>query len=84
MSPLALLRRAFVLPITAYRRYVSPWTPPSCRFSPTCSAYTEEAILTHGIWKGLALGVWRILRCHPFSKGGREPVPPPGSWRSRP
>jgi putative membrane protein insertion efficiency factor len=81
VSPLQVLRRAAVLPITAYRRYVSPWTPPSCRFSPTCSAYAEEAILTHGLVKGLLLGTWRILRCHPFSKGGREPVPPRGSWR---
>jgi uncharacterized protein len=80
----ALLRRAAVLPIVFYRRWISPWTPPSCRFRPTCSAYTEEAILTHGILKGAALGLWRILRCHPFSKGGREPVPPRGRWRPVP
>jgi putative membrane protein insertion efficiency factor len=81
VSPATWLRRTAVLPIVFYRRWISPWTPPSCRFSPTCSAYTEEAILTHGFLKGAALGVWRILRCHPFSKGGREPVPPRGRWR---
>lgn len=76
-----LLRRITVLPIRFYRRFISPWTPPTCRFRPTCSAYTEEAVLTHGILKGVSLGIWRVLRCQPFSRGGWEPVPPPGSWR---
>ena len=81
MSPLALLRRAAVLPIVVYRRFVSPFTPPTCRFSPTCSAYVEEAVLVHGVLKGSLLGLWRILRCNPFCRGGREPVPPRGRWR---
>jgi hypothetical protein len=79
-----LVRRVAVLPIVAYRRWISPWTPPTCRFRPTCSAYVEEAILSHGLVKGSLLGAWRILRCHPFSRGGAEPVPPHGRWRARP
>ncbi|MEM7308592.1 MAG: membrane protein insertion efficiency factor YidD [Planctomycetota bacterium] len=77
-----LLRRLFVLPIVVYRRWISPWTPPTCRFRPTCSAYAEEAVLTHGIVKGSLLAAWRILRCHPFNDGGHEPVPPRGRWRA--
>jgi putative membrane protein insertion efficiency factor len=46
-----------------------------CRFQPTCSAYMIEALRRHGPFKGLMLGIWRILRCNPFSKGGYDPVP---------
>ena len=81
MRPLRLL---FVLPIRVYRRWISPWTPPSCRFRPTCSAYGEAAVLRHGILKGSLLTLWRILRCQPFSRGGADPVPAPGRWRSDP
>ncbi len=78
------LRELAVLPIRLYSRYLSPLTPPTCRFRPTCSSYTHEAILRHGILKGILLGTWRILRCQPFSEGGYEPVPPPGAWKSVP
>ncbi len=78
------LRVLFVLPIRFYRRHVSPWTPPSCRFRPTCSAYGEQAVLEHGVLKGVLLTVWRILRCQPFSKGGHDPVPSRGRWRPAP
>jgi len=44
----------------------------------------EQAVMTHGVLKGLLLGIWRILRCHPFTSGGHEPVPPPGRWRTGP
>ncbi|TDJ69900.1 MAG: membrane protein insertion efficiency factor YidD [Planctomycetota bacterium] len=70
-----LLRRAFVGPLRLYRRYLSPLKPPMCRFHPTCSEYALQAILAHGILKGCALGTWRLMRCHPFAKGGHDPVP---------
>ena len=76
------LRRLAVLPIRFYRRFVSPWTPPTCRFRPSCSAYGLEAILAHGVLKGTLLILWRILRCQPFCAGGTDPVPPPGRWRN--
>jgi putative membrane protein insertion efficiency factor len=67
-------RAIVVKVINAYRRFVSPLLPPSCRFSPSCSRYTLLAIEKHGVLKGSLMGVWRILRCNPFSKGGFDPV----------
>jgi putative membrane protein insertion efficiency factor len=58
-----------------YKRNISPSLPPGCRFQPTCSEYTYEAIETHGVVKGIAMGSWRLLRCNPFTKGGLDPVP---------
>jgi len=75
-----LLRRLWVLPIRFYQRCISPWTPPSCRFEPSCSEYGAQAVLTHGVLKGTCLAVWRVLRCHPFARGGLDPVPPRGRW----
>lgn len=61
--------------IRGYQRYISPLTPPSCRFHPTCSHYTYEAIEKYGAVKGTWLGMKRIARCHPFNPGGFDPVP---------
>ena len=61
--------------VVFYQRFISPLTPPTCRFYPTCSQYTREAIEYHGALKGLYLGVRRILKCHPLHKGGFDPVP---------
>lgn len=63
------------LPIHFYRKCISPLTPPACRFTPTCSQYAIEALKKHGPVKGLALAVWRILRCNPWGGSGYDPVP---------
>ncbi|MGL1930765.1 MAG: membrane protein insertion efficiency factor YidD [Desulfotalea sp.] len=57
-----------------YRYCISPLFPPVCRFTPSCSEYMILAVEKHGVIRGLALGLWRILRCHPFSRGGYDPV----------
>lgn len=70
-----MLVEILLLPVEFYRRFVSPFTPPSCRFTPTCSSYTVEALRRHGPFKGLYLAVRRILRCHPWGGSGYDPVP---------
>jgi uncharacterized protein len=60
--------------IRGYRRVLSPMLPPSCRFTPSCSLYTLQAVEKYGLLKGSLMGAWRVLRCHPFSKGGYDPV----------
>jgi hypothetical protein len=61
--------------IRLYKRFISPALPPSCRFEPTCSMYTYEAIEKYGVIKGGWMGIRRIMRCHPFNPGGYDPVP---------
>lgn len=61
--------------IRFYQKFISPMMLPTCRYQPTCSQYGIEAIQYHGIIKGTWLTMKRILRCHPFSKGGFDPVP---------
>ena len=64
-----------LLPIRFYQVCISPYTPPSCRFTPTCSEYARQALLKHGPVKGLWLAVKRILRCNPWGGSGYDPVP---------
>jgi len=61
--------------IRFYQKAISPLKFPTCRFYPTCSNYFVEALRLHGLIKGSYLGIWRILRCNPFVKGGYDPVP---------
>ncbi|GAA0306308.1 membrane protein insertion efficiency factor YidD [Psychrosphaera haliotis] len=65
--------------VRGYQILISPWFPAKCRFYPSCSEYTIEALDTHGSAKGSWLSVKRILKCHPFSDGGFDPVPKPTS-----
>jgi hypothetical protein len=67
-------QRAAVALIRFYRHGVSPWLGPHCRFVPSCSAYAAEAIARHGVLRGTAQGLSRLLRCHPFHPGGFDPV----------
>lgn len=66
---------ALVLPILFYQKCITPFTPPSCRFTPTCSEYARQALLKYGPIKGLLLALWRILRCNPWGGSGYDPVP---------
>ena len=68
------MKRLVIAVIRFYRRFISPMLPPRCRFEPTCSAYFIEAVQKKGVLRGTALGIWRLLRCHPFCRGGYDPV----------
>ena len=70
--------------ILGYRKVVSPLLGPRCRFYPSCSAYALEAISVHGAAKGTMLATARICRCHPWTPGGVDAVPPKGAWTSEP
>lgn len=61
--------------IRLYQKYISPLTPPSCRFYPTCSSYGIEAIQKYGAIRGTFMTIKRISKCHPFHEGGYDPVP---------
>ena len=69
------MRRILMGIIRVYQWTLSPLLGPRCRFHPSCSCYTHEAIARHGAIRGLWLGVRRLLRCHPFVEGGYDPVP---------
>ena len=68
--------------VRAYQVVLSPVMGGACRFEPSCSNYMIEALKTHGAVKGTLLGLWRILRCHPFGAHGYDPVPPRGRWKN--
>ena len=72
-----------VAPIRFYQRFITPYTPATCRYYPTCSAYAVTALRTRGALVGTALTVWRLLRCNPWSDGGVDHVPARG-WRREP
>ena len=76
MNPLSRILVAILCaPIRFYQRFISPFTSPACRFTPTCSQYALEALRKHGPLRGLYLAVRRILRCHPWGGSGYDPVP---------
>ncbi|CAN5726878.1 membrane protein insertion efficiency factor YidD [soil metagenome] len=70
-----ILKKFFLGGIWVYQRMISPLTPASCRFSPTCSQYAAEAIAKYGPYRGSAMAAKRISRCHPWGGSGYDPVP---------
>lgn len=68
-------RSAALVLLRGYKRFISPLLPPMCRFEPTCSVYTMQAVEKYGVLRGSWLGVRRLARCHPFNPGGWDPVP---------
>lgn len=81
------LGRVLAWPVKLYRRFISPFKPPTCRFSPTCSQYAIDALHRHGGFHGGLLAAWRLLRCQPFAREGFDPVPverPRHFWHAGP
>ena len=76
-----MLSRILQLFVRGYQVVLSPMFGDCCRFTPSCSNYMLEALRVHGAFKGSLLGLWRILRCHPFGASGYDPVPEKGRWR---
>jgi len=68
------LRQVILVLIKGYQLLLSPYLPPSCRFTPTCSEYTYQAVERYGVLKGTYMGLKRLSRCHPFASGGFHPV----------
>lgn len=71
-----ITKQALIKLLRFYKQAISPYLPHACRYRPTCSEYMMKAIETHGILKGIHLGVKRLLRCHPWGGSGYDPVPP--------
>ncbi len=76
------MQRVILFLLMVYKRAISPWLPPACRFEPSCSIYAMEAVQRHGAGRGSLLALWRLLRCNPLFKGGYDPVPPKIAPRS--
>ncbi|MCB1161117.1 MAG: membrane protein insertion efficiency factor YidD [Candidatus Krumholzibacteriia bacterium] len=70
-----MLARPLLFLVRAYRKFLSPVLPDTCRYYPSCSHYAEQALERHGAFKGSVLAVRRVARCHPFTAGGNDPVP---------
>ncbi len=68
------MQRVTIAALHLYKRWLSPMLPTACRFRPTCSEYMIEAVARYGALRGIAMGLARILRCHPFHAGGYDPV----------
>jgi len=69
-----VLKKVLILLVRFYQICISPLFPPTCRFTPTCSVYFIQAVTKYGAFKGSYLGIKRILRCHPWSEGGYDPL----------
>lgn len=69
-----MIKKILIRLIKVYQKYISPMKPPSCRFYPTCSQYTIDAISKYGIIKGISMALRRLVKCHPFNPGGYDPV----------
>lgn len=69
-----MIKKLLIIFIIFYQRYISPLTASTCRFTPSCSSYALQALESHGFFKGLALSVIRIFKCHPLHPGGYDPV----------
>lgn len=69
-----MIRAYLLLMLRAYKAMLSPLLPNACRFVPTCSEYASEAVVHYGSFRGGLMAIWRLLRCHPFSPGGYDPV----------
>lgn len=69
------MKKLALLLIRFYQKFISPFKPPTCRFYPSCSEYTYQAIARYGLLKGGWLGLKRLSRCHPWNPGGYDPVP---------
>ncbi len=75
------MNKVLLAAIKVYQHGISPMLGSHCRYLPSCSQYAAEAIETHGAWRGMGLGIRRVLRCHPFVAGGYDPVPKPDPRR---